>query len=82
MQTLNLVIEFAGSSANVDELRNYYNQLIAENKELFNSHLYNQGNKSALKVSEVKPWISFDSPSLNGFEILNKYFDALFTNNP
>ena len=82
MQTLNLVIEFAGSSENIDDLRNYYNQLIAENKDLFNSHLYNQGIKSALKVSEVKPWISFDSPSLNGYEILNKYFDALFTNNP
>ena len=82
MQTLNVVIEFAGTTTNVDDLKNYYNQLIAENKELFNSHLYNQGNKSALKVSEVKPWISFESPSLNGYEVLNKYFDALFTNNP
>ena len=82
MQTLNLVIEFAGTTTNVDDLKNYYNQLIAENKELFNSHLYNQGNKSALKVTEVKPWISFESPSLNGYEILNKYFDALFANNP
>ncbi len=82
MQTLNVVIEFAETTTNVDDLKNYYNQLIAENKELFNSHLYNQGNKSALKVSEVKPWISFESPSLNGYEVLNKYFDALFTNNP
>ena len=82
MQTLNVVIEFAGTTTNVDDLKNYYNQLIAENKELFNSHLYNQGNKSALKVSEVKPWISFESPSLNGYEVLNKYFDALFANNP
>jgi pyruvate/2-oxoglutarate/acetoin dehydrogenase E1 component/TPP-dependent pyruvate/acetoin dehydrogenase alpha subunit len=82
MQTLNLVIEFAGTTTNVEDLKNYYNHLISENKELFNSHLYNQGNKSALKVSEVKPWISFESPSLNGYEILNKYFDALFTNNP
>ena len=82
MQTLNVVIEFAETTTNVDDLKNYYNQLIAENKELFNSHLYNQGNKSALKVTEVKPWISFESPSLNGYEVLNKYFDALFTNNP
>lgn len=82
MQTLNLVIEFAEGKINVDEIKQYYHQLLVDNKDLFNSYLYNQGNKSALRVSEVKPWISFDSPSLNGYEVLNKYFDALFTNNP
>ncbi|MCZ0211842.1 MFS transporter, partial [Streptomyces sp. UMAF16] len=30
----------------------------------------------------VKPLIPFDAPLINGYEILNKYFDALFTHQP
>jgi len=78
MQTLSLVLELYPTS----EVKEYYFQLLNENKDLYNSHLYNQGNKSALKVNEVKPWISFDAPQLNGYEILNKYFDMLFSTNP
>ncbi len=59
------------------EVRNYYQQLKAENKELFNSHLYNEGPKSALKVPVVAPDILFDAPMINGYEILNRYFDQL-----
>jgi pyruvate/2-oxoglutarate/acetoin dehydrogenase E1 component len=44
--------------------------------------LYNETPKSALKVTQVKPLISFDAPMVNGFDVLNKYFDALFTANP
>ena len=79
MQSLCLALELAPSS---QEIKDYYNYLVTENKDLFNSHLYNQGNKSALKVQETKPWISFDAQTLNGYEILNKYFDLLFANNP
>ena len=82
MQTLNLAIEFASRTDDIKEVKDYYKQLIKENGDFFNSHLYNQSVKSAAKVTEVKPWISFDSQSLNGYEVLNKYFDALFTNNP
>ncbi len=79
MQSLCLALELAPSA---QEIKDYYNYLVTENKDLFNSHLYNQGNKSALKVAETKPWISFDAQTLNGYEILNKYFDLLFANNP
>ncbi len=81
MQSLSLAQEIAGSLSG-QELKDYYNKLVADNKDLFNSHLYNQGAKSALKVAEVKPWISFDAEQLNGYEILNKYFDHLFATNP
>lgn len=60
----------------------YYQELLNLNKGLYNTHLYNQTIKSALKVPEIKPLISFDAPTVNGFEVLNKYFDALFTQNP
>jgi pyruvate/2-oxoglutarate/acetoin dehydrogenase E1 component len=33
-------------------------------------------------VAEVKPLIAADAAFVNGYEILNKYFDTLFTQNP
>lgn len=81
MQALNISIEIAGNVA-AQEIKNYYNKLVAENKDLFNTYLYNQGVKSALKIPEVKPWLSFDAEQLNGYEILNKYWDNLFATNP
>ena len=82
MQALCLATELVTDTSSNKEVKNYYNHLVAANKDLFNSHLYNQNNKSALKVPEVKPWISFDAQQLNGYEILNKYFDHLFATNP
>jgi len=64
------------------EIRQYYADLKKQNKELYNSYLFNEGPKSALKVAEVKATYTEDARVVNGFEILNKYFDLLFTNNP
>lgn len=60
----------------------YYQHLLQENKALFNSHLYNEGPKSALNVEAVAPIVTEHSPSLNGYQIINKYFDELFATNP
>lgn len=64
------------------EVRHYYNELKKENKALFNTYLYNEGPKSALKVAEVKAAYKEGAPVVNGYEILNKYFDLLFAANP
>jgi pyruvate/2-oxoglutarate/acetoin dehydrogenase E1 component len=61
-------------------VRNYYDSLVEENKEKFNSHLHSTSAKSAIKVREVPA--QFDDAQLNGYEILNKYFDQLFASNP
>jgi pyruvate/2-oxoglutarate/acetoin dehydrogenase E1 component/TPP-dependent pyruvate/acetoin dehydrogenase alpha subunit len=61
--------------------REYYNSLLDENKKLYNSYLHNEGVKSALKVKEVKPEWTSSSPVINGYEILNRYFDQLFNSN-
>ena len=63
------------------ELSAFYLELVRENAELFNSHLYNQGPRSALKVTEIQPYFKDDAPIVNGYEILNKYFDELFASN-
>ncbi|MBW0178596.1 alpha-ketoacid dehydrogenase subunit alpha/beta [Sediminibacterium sp.] len=82
IRNIALAVEVAPSSPSAADLNALRQELLDESKQLYNSHLYNEGPKSALKVSEVKPLVSFDATSVNGYEILNKYFDALFNANP
>ncbi len=49
-----------------------------DSRQLFTSHLYCEGRGSALTVPEIKPVYSENSPLLNGFEILNRCFQAAF----
>ncbi|HEY8688893.1 MAG TPA: thiamine pyrophosphate-dependent enzyme [Chitinophagaceae bacterium] len=63
------------------QIKKYYSQLTTENLELFNSHLYNEGPKSALNITEIKPYFKNDAPTVNGYEVLNKYFNELFAAN-
>lgn len=62
-------------------LKDYYKDLQQENKALYNSHLYNEGPKSALRVKEVKPTYAKETSPINGYEVLNRYFDQLFGSN-
>jgi pyruvate/2-oxoglutarate/acetoin dehydrogenase E1 component/TPP-dependent pyruvate/acetoin dehydrogenase alpha subunit len=62
-------------------IKDYYKDQLAENKRLYNSHLYNEGVKSALNVAEVEPVFAADAPVINGYEVLNRYFDQLFSTN-
>jgi pyruvate/2-oxoglutarate/acetoin dehydrogenase E1 component/TPP-dependent pyruvate/acetoin dehydrogenase alpha subunit len=82
LKTLGKVLALAPFSPSAEEVRSYYNTLKKENEQLFNSHLYNEGPKSALKVVEEKVVFEDDAPQVNGFEVLNKYFDQLFSSNP
>ena len=68
---------------NQTEAKNQLNQWLAEqyaiNKDRYSSHLYSESDLNALKIEEV-PAIYADEPNyLNGFEIINKCFDNLFT---
>lgn len=82
LRAVAVAIETAPFSPSAEELKALRAQLLEENTSLYNSHLYNEGAKSALNVPEVKPLIAFDAPTVNGYEVLNKYFDALFAANP
>ncbi len=63
------------------EIKAYYDELRRLNKSLYNSFLYNEGPKSALNVQEVKPVYEPAVKAINGYEVLNKYFDELFAAN-
>lgn len=82
LKTLYSAITLAGKADAAFWTKDYYTELQTENKKLYNTLLYNEGPKSALKVSELKPVFSNDAQFLNGFEILNRYFDELFSTNP
>ncbi len=82
VRALHDALDIAGNADAAYWTRDYYHDLLAENKKLYNTHLYNEGPKSALKVPVVKAEYAAAAPLVNGFEILNKYFDALFTNDP
>ena len=60
-----------------EELNAYYTELKSLNNSIYNSYLYSDNEKSAIHVQEIKPQFAYDAPVQNGFEILNKYFDAL-----
>jgi pyruvate/2-oxoglutarate/acetoin dehydrogenase E1 component/TPP-dependent pyruvate/acetoin dehydrogenase alpha subunit len=82
LKALHDSISQSGNQEQTKQAKEYYNDLLAKNKQLYNSHLYNEGPKSAMKVNEVKAEFADDAPVLNGFEVLNNFFDQLFTSNP
>ncbi|TKK68508.1 transketolase [Ilyomonas limi] len=75
-------IELMPNKDAIQPLKQYYKELKEENARRYNSYLYNEGAKNALQVPEEKAIIPADAPTINGFEILNKYFDVLFKSNP
>ncbi|WP_460968395.1 alpha-ketoacid dehydrogenase subunit alpha/beta [Spirosoma migulaei] len=54
----------------------------AENNDRFSSHLYSESPDSPMRVEAVSPTFSDDSPALDGYLILQRYFDSLFTRDP
>ncbi|TAE17680.1 MAG: transketolase [Bacteroidetes bacterium] len=70
-----------GKSPSAETIAQLQKELLAEGAEKYNSHLYFQGAKSALQVAEVKASYNNDAATVNGYEVLNAYFDQLFANN-
>ena len=82
MRTINAALNIVGEHDAAYWLKDYYQDLQKENQSLYNTYLMNEGEKSALKVAAVSPSYDDNAPVLNGFEVLNNYFDQLFAANP
>lgn len=65
-----------------NEIYSYYSELKKQGEQLYDSHLYNEGPKSALKVPVIPVYYKDNAATVNGFEVLNNYFDQLFSTNP
>ncbi len=51
-------------------------------EERYSSHLYSRSAESPLRVAEVQPVYSDESPSVFGFEVLNAFFDTALGRDP
>lgn len=70
------------ADANIQALQQYYDTYLQEQKDTYNTYLHATGVNSALNVPVVPAAYEADGITVNGYEILNKYFDQLITNNP
>ena len=82
MKALGTTLQYAEDSPQKEAIEKYYATLKQLATTQYNSTLYNEGSKSALQVQPIKAEYAYDAPIVNGFEVLNKYFDELFTHNP
>ena len=66
--------------------KNYLINLISEKSKKYfdeySSHLYSQSKYSVLYIEEVVPTYSKTPNIIDGREVINKYFDGIFKNNP
>ena len=81
VKALATVINLAASDKNIGEIKDFYEKLTRQNISLFNTFLYNEGQKSTLKVAPVAIKYYDEDKVVNGFGVLNRYFDELFATN-
>jgi 2-oxoisovalerate dehydrogenase E1 component len=81
--TMDVLTEMRAVNSPVkQQLIDWKNMQESINQDHYGSHLYSQSSESALLVPEVKPVYSDNSPTLNGFEVINAYFDAALACEP
>lgn len=82
MAMLKKSISILKEKCDTSDLDSYYNDLLKENESLFNSYL-EFPNQNHEFVADLPQFSSQQEEMLqNGYEILNRYFDELLSNNP
>lgn len=81
LRALNTAILSCGDAPQAEEIRNYFAELRNEGYKIYASHLYDESPKSPLLTQTNELQFAADAPLINGYEILNKYFDELFSAN-
>jgi pyruvate/2-oxoglutarate/acetoin dehydrogenase E1 component/TPP-dependent pyruvate/acetoin dehydrogenase alpha subunit len=79
---LNIVLEQMPQHKNAKAISQLLADYYKEQAPYYSKHLYNEGPKSALNVPVVPAVMDANPKQLNGYEVLNQYFDHLFANNP
>ena len=83
MQACRKVLSFTNPNApGYQALQNFYASITEDNREKFSSHLTSESAFAVKRISEIAAAYDDNAPVLNGYEILNKFFDATFANNP
>jgi pyruvate/2-oxoglutarate/acetoin dehydrogenase E1 component/TPP-dependent pyruvate/acetoin dehydrogenase alpha subunit len=71
----------AAGSPQAEELKKYYETLRRNGYDSYRTNLYDESPKSPLNIQPVPLRFDREAPLLNGYEILNRYFDLLFQHN-
>jgi pyruvate/2-oxoglutarate/acetoin dehydrogenase E1 component/TPP-dependent pyruvate/acetoin dehydrogenase alpha subunit len=79
---LNLVLEQLPAHPNAKSIAQLLANYHTEQAPYYSKYLYNEGPKSALNVPVTPAVLDANPKQLNGYEVLNQYFDYLFANNP
>jgi pyruvate/2-oxoglutarate/acetoin dehydrogenase E1 component len=75
-------MRFALRGENHPALDRWLADMAAKGREQYNTHLYSETALSALNVPVVPAVITADAPWLNGYEIINAFFDHALTHYP
>ena len=81
-RTLNIILEQMPLHPNAKAISQLLADYYKEQAPYYSKYLYNEGPKSALNVPVVPAVMDANPKQLNGYEVLNQYFDYLFANNP
>lgn len=79
---LHKAIRSVGKAAQNYPVVSWYEELKQREYTQYNSHLYDESPKQVGKITGIDPVFSPNAPMLNGYEVLNRYFDELFAANP
>ena len=81
-RTVNLILEKIPTHPNAAAIQLFLTNYKKAEAPFYSQHLYNEGPKSALNVSVVGATYAENAPVVNGYEVLNQYFDKLFEQHP
>lgn len=64
-----------------ENLKSWYQDVVRAEEVVYSSHLHSQSKENALHVAEIKPDYT-NALEKSGHEIINQYFDTLFSVHP
>lgn len=81
-RVLHIVLEQMPQHPQAAAIKKLTTDYYKEQAPFYSKYLYNEGPKSALNVPVIPAVMEENPKQLNGYEVLNQYFDHLFANNP
>jgi pyruvate/2-oxoglutarate/acetoin dehydrogenase E1 component/TPP-dependent pyruvate/acetoin dehydrogenase alpha subunit len=81
-RTVHLVLELLPNHSNANAIQAFLAAYHAAEAPYYSKDLFDEGPKSTMNVSVESIEYAADAPIVNGYEVLNHFFDELFASNP
>lgn len=82
IQSIHKVISALKNHPSANDLKITYKQLVKEGEDAYSKFLFDESPKAIQNITSTPLTYDANAPMINGYEILNKYFDQLFDQNP